>query len=221
MYDKRVLTSKEYTFPVLCVGNLSVGGTGKTPMIEYLIRLLQQQLRLATLSRGYKRKTTGFVLANSHTTVTDIGDEPYQYFKKFKKIKVAVDENRRRGIANLLHLKAQPQIILLDDAFQHRKVKAGFNIVLTVYNDLYVDDYMLPTGNLRDNRREAKRADLIVVTKCPHHLAVEEKEEIIKKLRVSPEQYVFFTGISYADQCFSEGRHFSLNELQNLSLIHI
>ena len=147
LFDLNVFKSKSYNLPIICVGNLSVGGTGKTPMIEYLIRLLQDDNKLATLSRGYKRSTSGFKLANNDTRVDEIGDEPYQFHQKFKDILVAVDEDRQHGIEELLKLDNSPKIILLDDAFQHRKVEASFNILLTTYSNLYVDDILLPTGD--------------------------------------------------------------------------
>ena len=156
LYDTGIKSSKSYDFPVICVGNLSTGGTGKTPMIEYLIRLLKDEKSLATLSRGYKRKTEGFVLADENANANTIGDEPFQFYTKFNAIAVAVDSDRQNGIAQLRKLKIQPEVILLDDAYQHRKVKAGFNILLTAYNNLYYKDMVLPTGNLREPRSGAK-----------------------------------------------------------------
>ena len=168
MFDVGFLKSYSFETPIIVVGNLSVGGTGKTPQIEYLIRLFSEKYQVATLSRGYKRKSEGFVLANASTVVEEIGDEPFQFFSKFKTIQVAVDINRKNGIEQLLSQPQKPEVILLDDAFQHRKVKAGFYILLTSYADLYADDWMLPTGNLREYRSNANRAQVIIVTKCPH-----------------------------------------------------
>lgn len=204
LYDTGILTSQSYDLPVICVGNLSVGGTGKTPMIEYLIRLLRDSHRLATLSRGYKRHSKGFVLADASATALKIGDEPFQFFSKFNDIIVAVDANRRRGIENLLALEQAPEVILLDDAFQHRKVKAGLNILLSTYDDLYVDDMLLPTGNLREPKRGARRADIILVTKCPTYIGETEKHLIRKKLNPQAHQAVFFSEISYSEQVYSE-----------------
>ncbi|NNK60020.1 MAG: tetraacyldisaccharide 4'-kinase [Flavobacteriaceae bacterium] len=204
LYDTGILTSQSYDVPVICVGNLSVGGTGKTPMIEYLIRLLGDSHRLATLSRGYKRHSKGFVLADASATALKIGDEPFQFFSKFNDIIVAVDANRRRGIENLLALEQAPEVILLDDAFQHRKVKAGLNILLSTYDDLYVDDMLLPTGNLREPKRGARRADIILVTKCPTYIGETEKHLIRKKLNPQAHQAVFFSEISYSEQVYSE-----------------
>ncbi len=150
LYNKNILKSTLFKIPTIVVGNLSVGGTGKTPQIEYLIRLLQNEYRIAVLSRGYKRKSKGFIIADKNVTADIIGDEPYQYFQKFLSIIVSVDANRRKGIQQLKELKSPPDIILLDDAFQHRRVEGGFNMLLTSYKNLYVDDVMLPTGNLRE-----------------------------------------------------------------------
>ncbi len=173
LYDAGILKSFSFNLPVIVVGNLSVGGTGKTPQIEYLIRLLSDKYKVAALSRGYKRKTTGFILADANANAEIIGDEPFQYYTKFPNIQVAVDADRKNGIEQLLSNSRQPEVVLLDDAYQHRKVKAGFYILLTSYNELYSDDFQLPTGNLRENRSGAKRANVIVVTKCPSDLSKE------------------------------------------------
>ncbi len=202
-YDFNIKPSKSYDLPIICVGNLSVGGTGKSPMIEYLIRLLGKNYSLATLSRGYKRNTKGFVVADDTVNALSIGDEPYQFFRKFKNIIVSVDEDRQNGIESLLKLSKTPEIILLDDAYQHRKVKAGFNVLLTSYSDLYVDDIMLPTGNLREPISGAKRTDVIVVTKCPKDLSEDKKREIISKLKPLNHQTVFFSSIKYSKTILS------------------
>ena len=194
-YDAGVFKSKSYDLPILCVGNLSVGGTGKTPMVEYLIRLLKDDNKLATLSRGYKRKTKGYVMANSSASAESIGDEPMQFHEKFKDIIVAVDADRQNGISQLI--ASDVDAIILDDAFQHRKVKADFNILLTTYSNPYFNDYVLPTGNLREPRSGAKRADIIVVTKCPENISDSEKEKIIRKINPLNRQKVFFSWIGY------------------------
>lgn len=195
-YDFGLFKSVHFDIPIIAVGNLSVGGTGKTPLIEYLIRSLQHKYKIAILSRGYKRKTKGFIFLDHTHTSEDVGDEPLQFFKKFEKINVAVDENRVNGIQKLQQ-KEPMDIILLDDAFQHRKVKASCYILLTKYEDLYTDDFVLPTGNLRESKNGAKRAHVIIVTKCPLALTSEKKQEVIRKLNVSSEQHVFFSNISY------------------------
>lgn len=200
MFDKRYLKSTSYNFPIICVGNLSVGGTGKSPMIEYLIRLLKDDYKVATLSRGYKRKTSGFLLANENITASDIGDEPLQFYSKFKnEIQVAVEAKRTLGIETLRDLENAPDVILLDDAFQHRKVTAGFNVLLTPFYDLYANDFMLPAGNLREPISGAKRADVIIVTKCPTEVSAGQQAKIKMKLRPKNYQKVFFTTIAYAE----------------------
>lgn len=204
LYDRGLFKSYSFKTPVIVVGNLSVGGTGKTPQIEYLIRLFSEKYQVATLSRGYKRKSAGFVLANLSTAVEDIGDEPFQFFIKFKTIQVAVDTDRKNGIEQLLSQKNQPEVILLDDAFQHRKVKAGFYILLTSYADLYTDDWMLPTGNLREYRSNANRAQVIIVTKCPPNLPQESQQVVRNKLNIKENQHLFFSAITYDLYCFSE-----------------
>ncbi|MBU3680731.1 MAG: tetraacyldisaccharide 4'-kinase [Flavobacterium sp.] len=201
LYDKAIFTSSAPSIPVIAVGNLSVGGTGKTPMIEYLIRLLQSQYTVAVLSRGYKRKSTGFILANETTSVQELGDEPFQYHQKFPEITVAVDANRSNGINQIQNQKPNTQVILLDDAFQHRKVKASLYLLLTAYNDFFYDDFVLPMGNLREARSGKKRAHSIVVTKCPPALSAVEQANIKAKLGVT--QPVFFTSIGYDQQVYS------------------
>ncbi|MBU3821900.1 tetraacyldisaccharide 4'-kinase [Flavobacteriaceae bacterium XHP0103] len=220
LYDLGIKKSVSYDFPIICVGNLSVGGTGKTPMVEYLITLLKDNYRVATLSRGYKRKTTGFQLADETATAETLGDEPFQFYEKFKnEIIVAVDSDRNNGIKKLRSLKHKPDIVLLDDAFQHRKVRAGYNILLTTYNNPYYKDYVLPTGNLREPRTGAKRADIIVVTKCPENISDLEKENVIKKLKIDNHQQVFFSSIQYADKIVSAKNKIKLNSLGHFTLV--
>ena len=196
LYDWHLLRSTQFEKPVICVGNLNLGGTGKTPHTEYLIKLLKDNYRVATLSRGYGRKTRGFKMAETTSTYEDLGDEPLQYFKIFPGIQVAVDENRVEG-ASLLWEQGV-EVVLLDDAFQHRSIKAGLNLLLTEYQHLYCDDYLFPAGNLRDVRSAAKRADIIVVSKSPESLATEEKQTIINKLKPTEKQQVFFSYLEYA-----------------------
>jgi tetraacyldisaccharide 4'-kinase len=179
------------------VGNIAVGGTGKTPMTEYLIRLLQNDFKTATLSRGYKRKTKGFAIADATTTALEIGDEPMQFHNKFPDVTVAVGEERLVAIPQLLHDKANTEVIILDDAFQHRMVQAGLNIVLTAYNNLYTRDLILPSGDLRDVKVSMKRADIIVVTKCKAGLTLQEKDSIVREIKPLPHQTIFFTEIVY------------------------
>ena len=195
-YDLGFFKSKTFSIPIIAVGNLSVGGTGKTPQIEYLIKVLQNNYKIAVLSRGYKRKTKGFILIDGTHTSDDVGDEPLQFFKKFPKICVAVDENRVNGIQELQR-KESIDVVLLDDAYQHRKVKADCYILLTKFDDLYTDDFVLPTGNLRENIGGAKRAHIIIVTKCPIDLSSEKQQDIKRKLNATSKQHVFFSSISY------------------------
>ncbi len=196
-FDKQWFVSSSFNFPIICVGNLAVGGTGKSPMVEYLINLLDPAFNIATLSRGYKRKTKGYALANENTTAIEIGDEPMQFYLKHPNVAVAVGEERIVAIPHLLQDRPDLQVIILDDAFQHRTVNAGFNILLTDYRNLYVHDYFLPTGDLRDEKSSAQKADVIVVTKCPHDLNLMKKEAILKEIKPTKKQQVFFTTIKY------------------------
>jgi tetraacyldisaccharide 4'-kinase len=197
LFDKNIKKSAAFNFPVICVGNLAVGGTGKTPMTEYLVSFLLPKFKTATLSRGYKRKTKGFAIANDTTTALHIGDEPMQFHKKFPELTVAVGEERLVAIPQLLHARPETEVIILDDAFQHRQVRAGFNIVLTDYRNLYTRDLMLPAGDLRDVKSSIKRADNIIVTKCKTDLTGEEKENITREIDPKSHQQVYFTEIVY------------------------
>jgi len=216
LFDIGFLNSYAFNLPIIAVGNLSVGGTGKTPQIEYLIRLLSENYRVATLSRGYKRQSEGFVLADDDATAETLGDEPLQFHLKFHHITVAVDANRKNGIERLLSLEKTPEVILLDDAFQHRKVKAGFYILLTAYGDFYSDDFMLPTGNLRESSEGAKRADVIIVTKCPPNLSAEKQNEIRTKLNIAGHQELYFTAIQYDDTVYSEKETMAVVDIQSV-----
>ena len=213
LYDKGIFKSSSFNIPIIAVGNLSVGGTGKTPQIEYLIRLLSENYKVAVLSRGYKRTTEGFILADEKATASSIGDEPFQFYSKFSNIQVAVDANRKNGIENLLQHPNRPDVILLDDAYQHRKVKAGFYILLTAFDDLFCDDYILPFGNLREPSSGKKRADMIIVTKCPNDLSELAQQKIREKLKVK--QPVFFTTIQYDDYVFGNESKLLVSEIQS------
>ncbi len=221
LYDKEILKSTKFDIPTIVVGNLSVGGTGKSPMIEYLVRLLKNDYRVAILSRGYKRKTKGFLLANKNTKTFEIGDEPMQFYQKFKNenVIIAVDSDRVNGIKELLKLQNKPQVILLDDAYQHRKVQGGFNILLTPYNELYVDDTMLPSGDLRENISGAKRAQIIIVSKCPDFLTEDEQFKITQKLQVEMHQTVFFTKIAYAEEIIGKSTNIPIEKLPNYHVL--
>ena len=197
LFDKGFFKSASFNLPLICVGNIAAGGTGKSPMTEYLVRELRTHFKVATLSRGYKRKTSGYALANENSTALEIGDEPMQFHLKFPDVPIAVGEARIEAIPQLLHDRPGTQAIVLDDAFQHRSVKAGFNIVLTDCNNLYTRDWYLPTGDLRDEKTSVKRAGVIIVTKCKPGLSVKEKEDIIDELEPLASQAVFFTSIRY------------------------
>lgn len=197
LYDKKILKSATFNLPLICVGNLSVGGTGKSPMVEFLIKELQGKVQVAVLSRGYKRKTKGYALAHEKTTALEIGDEPMQFHLKFPDINIAVGEERVVAIPQLLHDKPGTEVIILDDAFQHRAVQAGLNIVLTDYSNLFTRDWFLPTGELRDEKGSYRRADILVVTKCPPGLSEEERDDIVKEINPHPHQQVFFSYIRY------------------------
>lgn len=197
LFDWKILPSEEFPLAVISVGNLSFGGTGKTPIVEYLIRLLSQDNKLATLSRGYKRKTRGFVLASEESTYEEIGDEPLQYKTKFSDIEVAVHERRRRGIKKLMKSFPDLEAVLLDDAYQHRYVKPGFSILLTDFHKLYVNDYPMPAGTLREFRSGAKRADIIIVTKTPGVLSPITRRRITSLIKPRIHQQLLFSYISY------------------------
>ncbi|WP_035661019.1 tetraacyldisaccharide 4'-kinase [Flavobacterium seoulense] len=215
LFDKGILKSHTFDLPIIAVGNLSVGGTGKTPQIEYLIRLLSSKYKVATLSRGYKRKSEGFVLADANSNAAVLGDEPFQFYQKFPNIQIAVDANRKNGIEQLLSQPSKPEVILLDDAYQHRKVKAGFYVLLTSYGDIYADDFMLPTGNLRESRSGSKRANIIIVTKCPENLSIEEQNKIRIRLKLNSNQELYFSYIDYDEFIYSESKSIKVDEIKN------
>ncbi len=197
LYDVNFYNSISFSVPVICVGNLSTGGTGKTPHIEYLIDLLQYQYQVATMSRGYKRYTKGFIIADEKANALRIGDEPMQFFMKYPEAIVCVAEERLTGIPYLLQRRPGIDVILLDDAYQHRSVKAGLNILITDYAHPFYTDHILPFGNLRESRAAYKRAEVIIVSKCPMNLTRQAAAEITAKINPLPHQKVFFTGIEY------------------------
>ena len=219
-YDTKILRSSSFGLPIICVGNLSVGGTGKSPMVEFLIGHLKDKFKLATLSRGYKRKTTGYVLANEHTTSLDIGDEPMLFHQKFPDVPVAVGEERLVAIPQLLHDRPDRQVIILDDAFQHRAISAGMNILLTDCSNLFTRDFYLPTGDLRDLKSEYRRAEIIVVTKCKPDLTIHEREKIINEIALRNGQTIFFAAMEYGQpyHIMSHAR-FSLTENTEVLLV--
>lgn len=200
LFDWGMLRSKSYDVPVISVGNLTVGGTGKTPHTEYLIKLLCEKYQVAVLSRGYKRHSKGYVLAGADSTARTIGDEPYQMHTKFPTVTLAVDENRCHGIEQLLGLKnPSVDVVLLDDAFQHRYVKPGLSILLTDYHRLFSDDALLPAGRLREPASGKNRAQIVIVTKCPQDLKPIDYNIITKRLNLYPYQQLFFSAFRYGE----------------------
>ena len=201
LFDMEIIKSRAYDVPVISVGNITVGGAGKTPHTEYLVRLLKKHVKVAVLSRGYKRKTRGYLLANSQSTMQEIGDEPMQMKTKFPDLTIAVDGNRRRGIDRLTHDEdtKDTDVILLDDAFQHRYVKPGINILLVDYHRLIIYDKMLPAGRLREPQSGKNRADIVIVTKCPKDLKPMEFRVLTKAMNLYPYQSLYFSTIDYND----------------------
>ena len=198
LYDDRILHSTEVPVPTICVGNLAVGGTGKTPMTEYLLTLLSPNYKVAVLSRGYGRKTRGFRLAGLSDTAQTIGDEPMQIHSHFPDIPVAVCADRVEGIKRLLQLCPDLQCVILDDAYQHRRLRCGYNILLTPYDRLYVHDHILPWGRLRDLPSQSIRANVVVVTKCPQKMQPIDRRIVSNYLQLASYQHLFYSAISYA-----------------------
>ena len=221
MFSSGLLESRSFDIPVISVGNITVGGTGKTPHVEYLIRLLKDACQVAVLSRGYKRKSKGFVLADENSTVADIGDEPYQMKQKFPDITVAVDKNRCHGIDMLRQSDKKTDVILLDDAYQHRYVKPDVNILLVDYHRLIIYDELLPAGRLREPLTEKNRADIVIVTKCPKEMKPIEYRVITKAMDLYPYQQLFFTAIEYGElqPLFKAGNSRQLQELNDYHVL--
>lgn len=199
LFDIGLLSSKEYPFPVISVGNLRTGGTGKTPHVEYLVSLLQEEYNIAVLSRGYKRKTHGYCEAGPDSVTADIGDEPMQMHLKFPDIVVAVHANRRKGIKKIMTLHPETNLVILDDAFQHRYVKPGLNLLLTGYYNPFFKDFLLPVGHLREAKTRAKRADALIVTKTPHVFSPLDRRFFNKQLKKHKPRSVFFSKFKYKE----------------------
>ena len=199
LFELNILKSRSFTTPVISVGNITVGGTGKTPHVEYLVRLLSNEAKVAVLSRGYKRKTHGYQLADKDSTMRDIGDEPYQMKLKFPNIEVAVDANRCEGIDHLINDEQtkDTDVIILDDAYQHRYVKPGINILLVDYHRLIIYDELLPSGRLREPIESKKRADIVIITKCPDSLNPIDYRVLTKAMKLYAYQSLFFTSLHY------------------------
>lgn len=220
-YDIGISPSKRFKIPVICIGNLSVGGTGKSPHVILVADILKNEKNLAMLSRGYGRKTSGLKIANYSSKVYDIGDEPLQFFNRFKnKIVVAVSENRVAGIEHLMDLY-KVNAVIMDDGFQHRSVKPSFSILLTTFQDPYTKDFVLPAGNLREPRLGAKRADVIIVTKCPEKFTVKQKDEIIKRINPKQNQKIFFSKIVYSNFLYGFRYNIENHEWPNYDVLLI
>lgn len=199
LYNTGILKSREFDIPVICLGNLSAGGTGKTPHAEYLIDLLRKNFRVALLSRGYKRKSHGFRFAEANNSVDEIGDEPMQIFTRFPDVTVAVDRNRVNGVSTILNERPDTSVIILDDGFQHRRITPGFSILLSDFNRLMINDDLLPYGNLRESISNMSRADIILITKCPPDLSPIQRRIIVKDINKAPYQNLYFTSTVYKD----------------------
>ena len=214
LYNVGLLKSVKFDVPVISVGNLSVGGSGKTPHIEYLLRKFKDYLRIGVISRGYKRKSHGYLEIDPYHSILSTGDEPLQLKRKFRDVIVAVSESRSIGIMELLKHQDSLQLILMDDGFQHRSVRPGLNILLTDHHNLFTNDYLMPSGNLREWRSAYKRADAIIVSKCPNDLSIKEKKEIQDKIDPNSKQSIFFSGFKYGTPyyLFNGNVRKSLNE---------
>jgi tetraacyldisaccharide 4'-kinase len=197
LYNSGVLSSKEFEIPLICVGNITVGGTGKTPHTEYLAEILKKHFKVATLSRGYKRKTRDFQIASDNSLVSEIGDEPLQICRKFPEVMVAVDRNRVNGVKKILVNNPGTDVIILDDAFQHRRITPGLSILLSDYERLFFNDYMLPYGRLRESIKNIRRADIILITKSPENISPIERRIIVKEVDKAAYQNIFFTSLTY------------------------
>jgi tetraacyldisaccharide 4'-kinase len=219
LYDRGWLKSASFGLPVICIGNLAVGGTGKSPMVEYLVQMLSPRFQVATLSRGYKRKTRGYALAQTGTTALEIGDEPMQFHLKFPGIAVAVGEKRLEAIPQLLHDRPGTDLVVLDDALQHRSIRAGLNILLTDYNRLYTRDRFVPVGTLRDQRKSARRAQVIVVTKCPADLHARDANNVQAEIRPIAGQQVFFTTLAYGVFSHIVNREYEVQQVGGKALL--
>ena len=222
LFDIGLKKSKSFSIPISSVGNITVGGSGKTPHVEYLIRLLHDKAKIAVLSRGYKRKSHGYILANESTTMPEIGDEPFQMHEKFSDIYVAVDAKRARGIENLQNDEASKDVdvVLLDDAFQHRYVKPGINILLVDYHRLIIYDKMLPAGRLREPLSGKNRADIVIITKCPKDLKPMEFRVLTKAMDLYPFQKLYFTSIDYdTPKGVFEEKQIELDKLQDYHVL--
>jgi tetraacyldisaccharide 4'-kinase len=199
LYNMEILKSDEFSIPVICVGNITVGGTGKTPHTEYLASLLGKDFKVAILSRGYKRKSRGFRFAEPGSTAADVGDEPLQMYRKFPEITVAVDGNRVRGVKKILEERPETNVIILDDGFQHRRITPGYSILLSDFERLMIRDHLLPYGNLRESLSNMNRADIILITKSPENISPIQRRILVKEVNKRPYQNLYFTSLTYKE----------------------
>ena len=227
MYDSEILPSVEFRLPVLCVGNIAAGGTGKTPHTEYLAELLKDNFKVATLSRGYKRKTRNFRVASAISTVSEVGDEPLQLKLKFPEILVAVDRKRVRGVNTILKKYQETEVIILDDGFQHRSITPGFSILLSDFEKLIVRDHLLPFGSLRESIVNMRRADIIIITKSPEDITPIQRRLIVKEIDKAPYQNLYFTSLLYKrpipvfDIEEVKNNNLNISQCQNCSIVLI
>ena len=219
LFDIKIFKSKYYKIPNIGVGNLSMGGTGKSVLIIYLVELFKPKFNLAILSRGYKRKSKGFFIASNESSAELIGDEPYQFYKRFPEITVAVSENRNDGVNKIIKENPKTQLILFDDILQHRSINAHLRILTTTYDIPFFKDYIFPVGNLREPRAGHKRVDIILVTKCPKELNEDDRDNFLKEIKLEPYQKVFFTKISYSLNIYSRNKKIELLSLNRSEFI--
>lgn len=218
LYDKNIFKSQQFKTPSICIGNLNIGGSGKTPFISYLVDHFQKDHKISILSRGYKRQTKGFQEVSIGNNASEVGDEPLQFKLQFPAVTVAVDEKRVNGMQKL-ESSYQPELVLLDDAFQHRAVQADINILLTMYQKPFSADLLLPAGNLREPKSTARRADFIILTKTPENVSLAEKNRLKKKLQAYDSQSVFFSNIVYADQIIGRKENLLLSNFDQFTLV--
>jgi tetraacyldisaccharide 4'-kinase len=219
LYRQKLLISVKFNIPVISVGNLSIGGAGKTPHIEYLIRLLSPFIEVATLSRGYRRKTQGHQAVNYWSTAEEVGDEPLMFKRKYPGVVVAVNESRALGIPQVIQQAPQTQVLLLDDAFQHRSVEPGLNILLTEYNQPFTKDFLMPSGRLREWRSAYRRADIVIVSKCPHDLTHEERLVMVNEIKPFPHQQVFFSSYRYMQPFYLLNPNYKIDLQEDMAVL--
>ena len=216
LYNWDILKSKSFNIHTICVGNLSVGGTGKTPHVEYLIKLLKSNTKISVLSRGYKRNTTGFICASKNSTALEIGDEPLQYKRKNPELDICVDANRVKGVSKMLQFAEPPSLIILDDAFQHRALNSELKIIISDFSNLYINDSIMPVGTLRESKIGINRADIIIISKTPEKTTAIEIRNVIKDLKPLAHQQLFFSWLKYGELVGFQNPLETINTLNDL-----